>query len=215
MVAQPDSPCCSYIARSLAVIYTYKEKEFCPLESELINVEQILNLPVHRTLYYRERRKIKPQKITWWGPALVFCVPASSCHNWAMASGHIITQVPWADSSDAAYIAGCCCLPPEQKAGLHTPCWSVCPALCHICEVNEGATRRMMARISASLACVGGVNTGSFGLGGCRGTLSSSLKELGRLYLKCFWGLFLYPYCVGCCFITELIPHLFLFLHSL
>ena len=62
--AQPDSPYYSYAARSLTVIYTYKEKEFSPLESEPINVEQILNLPAHRTLYYRDRSKIKPQKTT-------------------------------------------------------------------------------------------------------------------------------------------------------
>lgn len=123
-------------------------------------MEQILNLPAHRTLYYRDRRKIKLQKIAWRGPALVFCSPASSCHNWAMASGHIITQAPWADSSDATYIAGCFCLPSEQKAGLHFPCWSVCWALCDISKVNEGAT------ISASLACVGGASMGSFDLGG-------------------------------------------------
>lgn len=162
-------------------------------------MEQILNLPAHRTLYYRDRRKIKLQKIAWRGPALVFCSPASSCHNWAMASGHIITQAPWADSSDATYIAGCFCLPSEQKAGLHFPCWSVCWALCDISKVNEGAT------ISASLACVGGASMGSFDLGGGGGwggggTLSSSLEELGKLYLKCFWGLFLCPYRIGVLF---------------
>lgn len=219
MEAQPDSPYYSYAARYLTVIHTHKEKEFCPLESEPINVEQILNLPAHRTLYYRDRSKIKSQKIALRGPALVFCIPASSCHNWAMASGHIITQAPWVDSSDATYIAGCVCSPPEQKAGLHFPPWSVCRALCHISEANERATWRMMARISASLACVGGVSMGSFDWRGGgrwhRGTLSSSLEELGRLYLKCFWGLFLCTCCMGCCFITELILHLFLFLCSL
>lgn len=62
MEEQPDSPSYSYAVRCLTVIYTYKEKVFCPLESETINVEQILNLPVHRTLYYRDRSEIKPQK---------------------------------------------------------------------------------------------------------------------------------------------------------
>lgn len=129
-------------------------------------MEQILNLPAHRTLHCRGRSR----KLLDEGQLLPFVLLPQALITGPWLLANIMTQAPWADSLDAGYIAGCFCLPPEQKAGLHIPRWSVCRALCRISKVTEGATCRRMARISASLACVGGVGTGSFSLRGHGGT---------------------------------------------
>lgn len=69
MEAQSDSPYYSYTARSLTVIHTYKES-YAPLQSKPVDVEQIFNLPAHRTLYYRDTNKFKPQKMVDEGQLL-------------------------------------------------------------------------------------------------------------------------------------------------